>query len=231
MENIWTFPFGLCKILARVKGVLSGSGQKSDRCKFTCANMFRTHYVSTQTNKKFCSYVFEPQKKNQRIPKALQTISFSRNQFQRSAARSFYRGKLNVERFGFLWRNLYSRSRRCHFDVTGDPSDRSCYQQGWHQGIGSVSIPSCPCCRSGRVGSIFFENMVFVHAWSCQLPLRMLKHFDNSETWHGQNSNFVVHVAFSVEGLLAKRATTSYNETCHEIVRQLLTCPNWIIAC
>ena len=147
MENIWTFPFGLCKILARVKGVLSGSGQKSDRCKFTCANMFRTHYVSTQTNKKFCSYVFEPQKKNQRIPKALQTISFSRNQFQRSAARSFYRGKLNVERFGFLWRNLYSRSRRCHFDVTGDPSDRSCYQQGWHQGIGSVSIPSCPCCR------------------------------------------------------------------------------------
>jgi hypothetical protein len=103
-------------------------------------------------------------RKKTKGPKALQTISFSRNQFQRSAARSFYRGKLNVERFGFLWRNLYSRSRRCHFDVTGDPSDRSCYQQGWHQGIGSVSIPSCPCCRSGRVGSIFFENMVFVHA-------------------------------------------------------------------
>ena len=93
MENIWTFPFGLCKILARVKGVLSGSGQKSDRCKFTCANMFRTQYVSTQTNQKICSYVLEPQKKKQRrIPKALQTISFSRNEFQRSEARSFYRG-------------------------------------------------------------------------------------------------------------------------------------------
>ena len=78
-------------------------------------------------------------KKHQRIPKALQTISVSCNQLQRSAAWSFYRGKLNVERFAFIWRNLYSR--RCHFDVTGDPSDRSCYQQGWHRGIGSVSMP------------------------------------------------------------------------------------------
>ena len=73
----------------------------------------------------------------------------------------FLSGKLNVERFGFLWRNLYSRSRRCHFDVTGDPSDRSCYQQGWHQGIGSVSIPSCPCCRVREGGVNFFWEYGF----------------------------------------------------------------------